>query len=158
MDTLTYTQELTSQLLLATILFDFLTGVARAVHEGKLNSTVGINGLIKHSIVVMLALTLGHFTGGTNMAWFGHSIVVGFAGQNLVSLMENWSLAGHEIPQALYDVLAKLPNSELTDAIRKELGDGVAIEVEREEPYHDKNSEEKLKMIQDKFTDKKEEK
>lgn len=132
--TMNFMQEVTTQALFIAIVLDILTGVARAWEEKKINSTVGLNGLIRHTIIVIAVFLLGYLTTASGTPWFGHTITIAFALQNVASIFENWRLAGHEIPEAIEDILDKVKTQQ-----------GV---TER----HDKNDEEKIMQLKERFT------
>lgn len=121
------------QILLATILVDFLTGIARAAKERELNSTAGINGLMRHGLVIIMTVIVSYFSVKLDADWFKYAFTAGFAIQYVLSISENWALAGYIMPPNIRDYLSKL---ELLDF------------------EHDKNDENKLEKIKDSFTKK----
>ena len=126
------------QLLLAAIFMDFLTGMARATTERKWNSTVGINGWIRHGIVVIMTFVVAFFSVHFEAAWFGIAFTLAFAYEYLISILENWSLAGYKIPSGVEVLLDKLPYP----AKSEDSGEGIE---------HDKNDACKLKKVADRF-------
>lgn len=102
------------------VLFDVLTGLAKAVKLGKANSTVGINGLIRHILVVMLVLLMS-----TYMPVLGYNrerilAVVYFTIMYAISIIENAGEIGLNLPKALTDRIYKLKHQYDDDEIKIE--------------------------------------
>lgn len=130
------------QLLLSAILIDFLTGMARATKERKWNSTTGLNGWIRHGLIVLLTILVITFSEMFGASWFGFSFTLIFSWEYLISIMENWVLAGYEIPRALKQLLNKLPHQELRNG----------FDIDQLSELHDKNDPGKLDRLQERFT------
>ncbi|MFM1581203.1 phage holin family protein [Helcococcus bovis] len=91
-----YGNEVTSspvfQGLIALIALDILTGVAKAIKNKKINSTIGINGLIKHTVVMLLQGLIAIYVravGGANLTFISKSIGIFYIAQYGFSLIEN---------------------------------------------------------------------
>lgn len=88
---------------------DYVTGVIKAIHEKRLSSEIGFNGLLKKItvlIVVALANIIEGFTGGTTAI---REIVIAFYIANEgISILENAAAVLPIMPDGLKNVLLQL--------------------------------------------------
>lgn len=87
---------------------DFVTGLCKAFHDKKLNSTVSYRGIIKKFgiyIVVALAYLIDQYLG----AHFLRETVIAFYIFNeALSVLENWGKMGLPLPEQLKTALVQL--------------------------------------------------
>lgn len=89
-------------ILLAFVVIDYITGVAAAAKEGKLNSTVGGWGIAKKvSIFVIVAVAHLVDTALGDAHLFRDAAVFFYISNELLSLLENSGRLGAPIPPAL---------------------------------------------------------
>lgn len=89
-------------ILLAFVVIDYVTGVAAAAKEGKLNSTVGGWGIAKKvSIFVIVAVAHLVDTAMGDAHLFRDAAVFFYISNELLSLLENSGRLGAPIPPAL---------------------------------------------------------
>lgn len=89
-------------ILLAFVVIDYVTGVAAAAKEGKLNSTVGGWGIAKKvSIFVIVAVAHLVDTALGDAHLFRDAAVFFYISNELLSLLENSGRLGAPIPPAL---------------------------------------------------------
>ena len=104
------------QTLLIMILLDYITGICKAIHNKKINSTIGAKGIIKkvgYLIIVALSVLLDKVTGNTGAI---RSLVIYFFVANEgISILENWGAMGLPLPKKIFEVL---------DQVKKEKGGG----------------------------------
>lgn len=113
--------DLSIQILLAVIVLDYLTGVARSVREvqlgkteGKnfkevgLNSTIGINGLIRHGLVIIISYVVIYFSNQTGAHEQATLFITAFTVSYVISIIENWTLAGYMVPPVILKYVSKL--------------------------------------------------
>lgn len=95
--------------LLIFIVFDYLTGVCKAIHNKKVNSSIGAKGIIKkvgYLIVVAMSVYLDKVAGNTGAI---RSIVIYFFVANEgISILENWGSMGLPLPKQIFDVLEQI--------------------------------------------------
>ncbi len=96
------------------MLFDYTTGVARAVIEKRLSSAVGFKGIARKAcilIVVMLAVMLDRIIGSDG--WVFRTLCAYFYIANEgISIIENSAAIGIPIPKRLRDVLEQLKDKK----------------------------------------------
>lgn len=95
--------------LLVLIIVDYITGIAKAVHNKALSSEVGFRGIAKKVLtlsVVALAFVLDQVTGG--VLPLREVTIVFFIANEGLSILENAAGTGLPIPQKLMDALAQL--------------------------------------------------
>lgn len=90
---------------------DYLTGVCKAIYNKKINSTVGLKGIMKkvgYLIVVAVAVEIDRIIGNTGAI---RSLVIYFFVANEgISILENWGNMGLPLPQKIFDTLEQLKN------------------------------------------------
>lgn len=116
-----------------------MTGLARAINERKLNSTTGINGWVRHGLVIIITCIVSYFAVELNAVWFSYAFAVGFIIEYVISIAENWHLMGYKLPDNIINMLDKLNAPEF-----KELN----LKIK-----HDKNDDDKLKELGKRMVD-----
>lgn len=101
--------DIALKLLLIVILLDYLTGICKAIYNKKLNSSIGLKGIIKkvgYLIIIGLAVILDKIVGDTGAI---RSLVIYFFVANEgISILENWGGMGLPLPPKLNDALEQL--------------------------------------------------
>lgn len=101
--------DLALKTLLIVIAIDYVTGVLKAIYEKKLNSKIGVKGIIKkvgYLFIVALSVLLDNFAGNTGAI---RSLVIYFFVANEgISIIENWACMDLPIPNALKEALEQL--------------------------------------------------
>lgn len=95
--------------LLIFIALDYITGVLKALYEKKLNSEVGLKGIVKKVgflVIVALANYLDKLLGNSGALYT--LVVYFFVANEGISIVENWGAMDLPIPKKLKDVLAQL--------------------------------------------------
>lgn len=101
--------DIALQTLLLCIIIDYITGVLKAGYEGKLNSKVGLKGIIKkigYLILVVLVTQLDILIGDTG--FLRTPIIYIFVANEGLSIIENWGTMGLPIPKFLLNKLEQL--------------------------------------------------
>lgn len=91
------------------IILDYISGVIKAVHQKKLSSSIGFQGLLKKVtilIIVAAANAVQHLIG--NEAAVREMVIMFYIANECISILENASEISGKIPQFLKDVLLKL--------------------------------------------------
>lgn len=99
------------QLLLFIVVLDYVTGVCKAIYNKKLNSEVGLKGIVKklgYFIVVAVAVVLDRIMGDTGAV--RTLVIYFFVANEGISILENWGGMGLPLPQKLTELLEQLKN------------------------------------------------
>ena len=95
--------------LLIFMLLDYITGVCKAIVKKKINSIIGVKGIIKkvgYLIIVALAVQLDITTGGTGA--LRTLVIYFFVANEGISILENWGSMGLPLPKKITEVLEQL--------------------------------------------------
>ena len=101
--------DMALEILLWMIVLDYLTGVFKAIFNKKLNSEVGIKGVIKkvgYLIIVAVAVMLDIIIGDTGA--IRNIVIFFFVANEGISLVENWVAMGLPMPQVIIDTLEQI--------------------------------------------------
>lgn len=100
-------------ILLTVIVIDYITGLCRAIINKKLNSMIGIKGIIKkigYLLIVAVSVVIDSMTNTPNVV---RSLVINFFIVNeIISIVENWGQMGLPLPDKLLQVLDQLKGGE----------------------------------------------
>ena len=95
--------------LLIFMLLDYITGICKAIVNKKINSIIGIKGIIKkigYLVVVALSVQLDNITGGTGA--LRTLVIYFFVANEGISVLENWGSIGLPLPQKIMETLEQL--------------------------------------------------
>lgn len=90
------------------ILLDIFTGTAKALKTKKVNSTIGINGLVRHVLVFVLVLVISTFLPVMDLDGYRQLLIVWFVVMYLSSLIENLGEIGIPLPSWVVERVYKL--------------------------------------------------
>lgn len=96
--------------LLIVMFIDYITGLCKAVHDKKLNSTIGLKGILKklgYLIIIILATLFDRLIHDDSMA-IRTLVIYFFISNEAISILENWGAIGLPLPKKLYEVFEKL--------------------------------------------------
>lgn len=99
------------------VVFDYITGVLRAINEKKLSSSVGFKGISKKILIFILvgvaqALDV-HVLG--EIGAIRSIVIIFYLSNEGISILENASCIGVPIPSKLKEVLEQLHEKEKED-------------------------------------------
>lgn len=97
--------------LLIVIVIDYITGVMGAIYNKKLNSTIGLKGILKkfsYLIIVSLSVILDRIVGDTGA--IRTLVIYFFVANDGISIVENIGKMGVPLPKKLTEVLEQLRN------------------------------------------------
>ena len=103
--------DIALQTLLIIIVLDYITGVCKAIHNKKLNSEIGLRGIVKkvgYLIIVAVSVILDRIAGNTGA--IRTLVIYFFVANEGISILENWGGMGLPLPQKLTDVLEQMKN------------------------------------------------
>lgn len=95
--------------LLIVIAIDYISGICKAIYKKKLNSKVGIKGIVKkfaYLLTVALAVEIDQIMGNTGA--IRTLVIYFFVANDGISILENLGGMGVPFPQKLRDVLEQL--------------------------------------------------
>ena len=103
--------DIALQTLIIVIVLDYITGLLKAIANKKINSTVGLKGIIKkvgYLVIVAVAVLLDRIAGNTGA--IRTLVIYFFVANEGISILENWGGMGLPLPQKLIDTLEQLKN------------------------------------------------
>ena len=101
--------DIALQTLIVVIVLDYITGLCKAIHNKKLNSEIGLKGIVKkvgYFIVVAVAVILDRTAGNTGA--IRTLVIYFFVANEGISILENWGGMGLPLPQKLTETLEQL--------------------------------------------------
>lgn len=103
--------DIALQSLLAFIIIDYITGICKAAYNKKLNSSIGLKGIIKkvgYLLIVSIAVILDRIAGNTGA--IRTLVIYFFVANEGLSILENWGGMGLPLPPKLKEALEQLKN------------------------------------------------
>lgn len=101
--------DIALQTLIIVIVIDYISGICKAIYNKKLNSKVGIKGIVKkfaYLLTVALAVELDQIMGGTGA--IRTLVIYFFVANDGISILENLGGMGIPLPNKLKEVLEQL--------------------------------------------------
>lgn len=95
--------------LLIVMTIDYLTGVLSALYNKKLNSKIGLKGIIKkvfYLCIIALSVVIDKLFGETGM--IRTLVIYFFVANDGISILENSAEMNIKLPKKLYDALEQL--------------------------------------------------
>lgn len=105
--------DIALQTLLIFIILDYITGVCQAIHNKKVNSSIGAKGIIKKVgflIVVGMAVRLDQIIG--NSGAIRSLVIYFFVANEGISILENWCSMGLPLPKKIFEVLEQIKSEK----------------------------------------------
>lgn len=84
---------------ISVIVIDILTGKAKALKYHVLDSSVGLNGTLKHVVVIVIVVTISIFSRLAGVPEFPIGVKLFFVFEYLTSIIENLDLLGIPLPK-----------------------------------------------------------
>ena len=95
--------------LLILMVLDYVTGICKSIINKKVNSVIGLKGIIKkvgYLIIVALSFLLDGVVGHTGA--IRNLVVYFFVANEGISILENWGAMGLPLPAKVLEVLEQL--------------------------------------------------
>ena len=95
--------------LLILMVLDYITGICKSIVNKKVNSIIGLKGIIKkvgYLILVSLSFLLDGVVGDTGA--IRNLVVYFFVANEGISILENWGAMGLPLPSKILEVLEQL--------------------------------------------------
>lgn len=99
-------------LLLSLIVTDYLTGLLVAIKQKKLSSEVGMLGIVKKVIILILIFVGYRLDVALHTSFMRNMVVFFFVSNEGISLLENTAHLGVPYPPKLKSILAQLKEGE----------------------------------------------
>lgn len=99
--------------LLILMVLDYITGICKSLVNKKINSIIGLKGIIKkvgYLIIVALSVLLDGIVGDTGA--IRNLVVYFFVANEGISILENWGAIGLPLPQKIFDALEQIKNEK----------------------------------------------
>lgn len=99
--------------LLIVICIDYVTGVLQAIYNKKLNSTIGVKGIVKkfaYLCIVALSVILDKITGNSGV--IRTIVIYFFVANDGISIVENIGKMGIPLPKKVKETLEQLKNEK----------------------------------------------
>lgn len=90
--------SMTFWIFISVIVIDILTGKAKAMKFHVLDSSIGLNGTMKHMVVIIIALTIAIFSRIAGLSEFSVGIKLFFIFEYVTSIIENLDVLGIPLP------------------------------------------------------------
>lgn len=101
--------DIALQCLIIMIILDYVSGVASAIYNKKLNSQVGLKGILKkfmYLVIVCVSVILDRIIGNTGA--IRTLVIYFFVANDGISILENIGKMGIPLPKKLIDTLEQL--------------------------------------------------
>lgn len=101
------------QSLLIMIVLDYITGLLKAIYTKKLNSTIGLKGILKkfgYLIIVGLSYLVDRIVGDTSA--IRNIVIYFFVANEGISVLENCGKMGVPLPDILKDTLEQIKGKD----------------------------------------------
>ena len=102
--------------MLVVMIIDYISGIASAIYNKKLNSKIGFKGIIKklaYFLALGLAVRVDNLTGTSGV--IRNIVIYFFVANDGLSIIENMGEMGIKLPKKLTDVLEQLKNKDNGD-------------------------------------------
>lgn len=90
------------------VILDILTGILKGFKQKKLNSTINLWGLIKHTFVICFIVTVYPFLLYVDFKGVAYILVFFFIVSYAISILENFDVLGIPFPRGLRTRLEKI--------------------------------------------------
>jgi toxin secretion/phage lysis holin len=107
-------------------MFDLLTGIVKSFSnkaKKKADSSVGLYGLAKHMLIMMLVLTIYPILDVLQFDSISNAVVFFYIAEYAISILENLEIMGFPIPDFLkghFEKMVENSDKEIQDDIRKD--------------------------------------
>lgn len=102
-------------ILLALILMDVVTGYAKAYKNKIIDSKIGTNGIIRHTIVILLQVFVGIFSRMYSIDYVSIALCIFNIGNYGTSILENLNMLGIPMPKGLEKYFTQMKEIEFNN-------------------------------------------
>ncbi len=97
---------------------DIITGLLKAAHNGSINSTVTLKGLIRKAGIYVIVAVCHLADQALGLTVLRDGAVSFYIVMELISITENWGQMGLPLPQQLKNILAQLQEPEEPSGVK----------------------------------------
>ena len=105
---------------LTVIIIDIFTGILKGLYNKKLNSNIGLKGLIKHCCIILIIFTISIILPLMGYTTGARAIIVFYIIQYCLSIIENVGCMGVPIPPYVTKAIQQLSSKNENEEIRKD--------------------------------------
>lgn len=106
---------------LTVIFIDIITGILKGLYNNKLNSKIGLKGLIKHCCIILIVFTISIILPLMGYRTGTRAIIVFYIIQYCLSIIENVGGMGVPIPPYVTKAIQQLSSKNENEEIRKDI-------------------------------------
>ena len=106
---------------LSVIIIDIFTGILKGLYNKKLNSRIGLKGLIKHCCIILIVFTISIILPLMGYTTGARAIIVFYIIQYCLSIIENIGCVGVPIPPYVTKAIQQLSSKNENEEIRKDI-------------------------------------
>ena len=106
---------------LTVIIVDIFTGILKGLYNKKLNSRIGLKGLIKHCCIILIVFTISIILPLMGYTTGARAIIVFYIIQYCLSIIENVGCMGVPIPPYVTKAIQQLSSKNENEEIRKDI-------------------------------------
>ena len=105
---------------LTTIIVDIITGILKGLYINKLNSKIGLKGLIKHCCIILITFTISIILPLMGYRTGARAIIVFYIIQYCLSIIESVGSMGVPIPPYVTKAIQQLSSKNENEEVRKD--------------------------------------
>lgn len=105
---------------LTVIIIDIITGILKGLYNKKLNSKIGLKGLIKHCCIIIIVFTISSILPVMGYTTGARAIIVFYIIQYCLSIIENVGCIGVPIPPYVTKAIQQLSSKNENEEVRKD--------------------------------------
>ena len=105
---------------LTVIIIDIITGILKGLYNKKLNSKIGLKGLIKHCCIILIVFTISIILPLMGYKTGARAIIVFYIIQYCLSIIENVGCLGVPIPPYVTKAIQQLSSKNENEEVRKD--------------------------------------
>ena len=106
---------------LTAIIIDIITGILKGLYNRKLNSKIGLKGLIKHCCIILIVFTISIILPLMGYTTGARTIIVFYIIQYCLSIIENVGCMGVPIPPYVKKAIQQLSSTNENEEVRKDI-------------------------------------
>lgn len=106
---------------LTVIIVDIITGILKGLYNEKLNSDIGLKGLIKHCCIILITFTISVVLPLMGYTTGARVIIVFYIIQYCLSIIENVGGMGVPIPPYVTKAIQQLSSKNENEEVRKDI-------------------------------------
>ena len=106
---------------LSVIIVDIITGILKGLYNKKLNSRIGLKGLIKHCCIILIVFTISVILPLMGYTTGARAIIIFYIIQYCLSIIENVGCMGVPIPPYVTKPIQQLSSKNEHEEVRKDI-------------------------------------